>query len=65
VFTNDKHPPSPQWEDTVVEDGVSIGANSTILPGLRIGRGAVIGAGAVVTKSVPPGATAMGVPARW
>ena len=65
-FTNDKHPPSggKGWSETVVEDNVSIGANSTILPGIRIGEGAKIGAGSVVTKDVPPGETWVGNPAR-
>jgi dTDP-4-dehydrorhamnose 3,5-epimerase-like enzyme len=47
----------------VVEDGASIGANATILPGVRIGRGAMVGAGAVVTRNVPPYATVVGNPA--
>jgi acetyltransferase-like isoleucine patch superfamily enzyme len=49
--------------ETVVEDEVAIGSNATILCGLRIGRGALIGAGAVVTKDVPPGAVVTGNPA--
>lgn len=48
----------------VVERGVDIGANSVILPGVTIGENAVIGAGAVVTKDVPPFTLAVGVPAR-
>lgn len=67
-FTNDLHPPSNMWLWTVVEDEVSIGANATILPGIRICKGAVIGAGAVVTKSVPTGVTVYGNPAdikKW
>ena len=40
----------------IVEDGVSIGANAVILPGVRIGKGAMIAAGSVVTRNVPPGA---------
>ena len=47
-----------------VEASCYIGARATILPGLRIGRGAVVGAGAVVTKDVPPGSIVKGVPAR-
>lgn len=63
-FTNDKHPPSTMWSCTTIEDGVSIGANSTILPGVRIGNGAKIGAGSVVTKDVPAGALVYGNPAK-
>jgi sugar O-acyltransferase (sialic acid O-acetyltransferase NeuD family) len=48
----------------VLEDEVYLGTNATILPFLRIGKGAVVGAGAVVTKDVPPGVTVKGVPAR-
>lgn len=43
---------------------VLIGANATVLPGVRIGDGAVVAAGAVVTGDVPPGAVVAGVPAR-
>tara|TARA_A200000159_G_C7337219_1_gene345598 strand:- start:2327 stop:2740 length:414 start_codon:yes stop_codon:yes gene_type:complete len=68
VFTNDKYAPSNgKWREeppTVVESGVSIGANSTILPNLKIGRGSKIGAGSVVTKDVPEGAVVAGNPAR-
>jgi UDP-2-acetamido-3-amino-2,3-dideoxy-glucuronate N-acetyltransferase len=49
---------------TVVEQGCSIGANATILPGVRLGRYCVIAAGAVVTKDVEPFALMMGAPAR-
>lgn len=59
TFTNDKHPPSVDWAETIVGDGVSIGANATILP-VTIGRGATVGAGAVVVHNVPPGATVVG-----
>lgn len=48
----------------IVEDDVWIGAHVTILPGVRIGRGAVIGAGAVVTEDVAPFTIVAGVPAR-
>ena len=50
--------------DILVEDDVWIGANAVILGGVRIGRGAIIGAGAVVTKDVPEMAIAVGVPAQ-
>jgi UDP-2-acetamido-3-amino-2,3-dideoxy-glucuronate N-acetyltransferase len=66
TFTNDKHPPSygRGWSGTIVNDGASIGACATILPGIIIGKNAVIGAGSVVTKSVDDGKTVYGVPAR-
>jgi len=47
-----------------VEDGVWLGARSTILPGVTVGAGAIVGAGAVVTKDVPPNTLVGGVPAR-
>jgi acetyltransferase-like isoleucine patch superfamily enzyme len=49
---------------TCIEDQAWIGAHAVILKGVTIGRGAVVGAGSVVTKSVPPGARVAGVPAR-
>ena len=68
TFCNDRWPRSKKYPaaflQTVVESGASIGANATILPGLVIGREAMIGAGAVVTKSVPPHAVVVGNPAR-
>ncbi|MDT0355415.1 WxcM-like domain-containing protein [Herbaspirillum huttiense F1] len=68
TFTNDLRPRSKQYpasfEKTLVCEGASIGANATILPGLVIGRSAMIGAGAVVTQSVPPYAIVVGNPAR-
>lgn len=63
-FTNDKNPPSDTWQTTLVNNGVSIGANVTILPGVVIGEGAIIGGGAVVTKDVPPYCTVVGNPAH-
>ena len=51
-------------KSVVIEDDVWIGANTTILPGVTIGRGAIVGAGAVVTKDVKPYSIAGGVPAK-
>jgi UDP-2-acetamido-3-amino-2,3-dideoxy-glucuronate N-acetyltransferase len=68
TFTNDKFPRSKVMPEsfvkTILRKGASIGANSTILPGVEIGSSAMIGAGSVVTKSVPPKAIVMGNPAR-
>jgi acetyltransferase-like isoleucine patch superfamily enzyme len=47
-----------------IERDVWIGANATVLPGVRIGAGSVVGAGAVVTRDVAPGSVVTGVPAR-
>jgi UDP-2-acetamido-3-amino-2,3-dideoxy-glucuronate N-acetyltransferase len=66
--TDDKHPkvnnPAYHAEPPIIEDDVSIGAGATILPGVRLGCGCTIGAGAVVTKDVPAGETWAGNPAR-
>jgi acetyltransferase-like isoleucine patch superfamily enzyme/dTDP-4-dehydrorhamnose 3,5-epimerase-like enzyme len=68
TFTNDPAPRSRQhlaaYPRTVVREGASIGANATILPGLTIGPRAMVGAGAVVTRSVPAYAVVVGNPAR-
>jgi len=68
TFANDKFPRSRAYLDripqTIVEQGASLGANCTILPGVRIGRHAMIGAGTVVTADVPPFAIVMGNPSR-
>lgn len=76
TFTNDRYPKATnsdgtrkdacdwQMHKTVVKDGASIGAGATILPGITIGKNALVGAGAVVTKDVPDGATVVGNPAR-
>ena len=65
-FLNDKHPPSggKYWMHTIVEDKVVIGGGATILPGLVLEEGCVIGAGAVVTKNVSAGSVMVGNPAR-
>jgi acetyltransferase-like isoleucine patch superfamily enzyme len=68
TFSNDRFPRSKQYPDeflrTVVERGASIGANATLLPGVTIGQNAMVGAGAVVTKNVPPNSIVVGNPAR-
>jgi len=68
TFTNDKYPPSSNWKNlvpTVVKNGVSIGAGTIILPNLVIGDNAIIGAGSLVTKSIPPNQMWYGSPARY
>ena len=68
TFTNDPFPRSKQYPEkfarTTIRKGASIGANATILPGLTIGQYAMVGAGTVVTKDVPPFAIVVGNPAR-
>ena len=67
TFTNDLYPRSQVERDhleTIVRRGASIGANATILPGIEIGEGAMVGAGTVVTRDVSPGTTVVGSPAR-
>ncbi len=75
-FVNDLYPravgeegqvlTADDWEvvPTIVKKGASIGANSTIICGVTIGEGALVGAGSVVTKDVPPHTLVRGVPAR-
>lgn len=68
TFTNDRVPraDSDEWtvSETVVEDHASIGANATIVCGTRVGRAAMVAAGAVVTRDVPDHALVIGSPAR-
>ena len=68
TFTNDPFPRSrhhpERFERTLIRHGASIGANATILPGVTVGENALIGAGAVVTRDVPPLAIVTGNPAR-
>ncbi len=76
TFVNDRWPRAadaggrPQTErdwicqETRVEDGASIGSGATLLGGITIGRDAMVGAGSVVTRDVPPGAVVAGNPAR-
>lgn len=76
IFVNDRAPRAldgagrlAREEDwallrTVVEDGAAIGSGAIVLGGVRVGRHAMVGAGAVVSRDVPPGAVVAGVPAR-
>ena len=68
TFTNDKYPKSKNTdyknERIVVQKGASLGANATVLPGITIGEAAIVGAGAVVTKDVPPRVRVCGNPAK-
>ncbi len=68
TFTNDPFPrskvPVERYPVTHVRRGASLGANCTLLPGLEIGERAMVGAGAVVTRDVPPGTIVVGNPAR-
>lgn len=68
TFANDRRPRSKkysdQWVTTVLMRGCSIGANASLLPGIRIGRWAMIGLGSVVMKDVPDYAMVFGNPAR-
>lgn len=67
TFTNDKYPRSKvypsDFSKTLVKAGASIGANSTLLPGIIIGAKSIVGAGSTVTKNVPPNAIVVGNPA--
>lgn len=68
AICNDKYPKAKndnfKLEGVKIKEGASIGANSTILPGITIGKKAVVGAGSVVTKDVPDKKTVYGNPAR-
>jgi UDP-2-acetamido-3-amino-2,3-dideoxy-glucuronate N-acetyltransferase len=68
TFTNDRFPRSKIYPDafpkTVIRKGASLGANCTILPGITVDSNAMVGAGAVVTRSVPPNAIVVGNPAK-
>jgi UDP-2-acetamido-3-amino-2,3-dideoxy-glucuronate N-acetyltransferase len=68
-FTNMHHARAgyrraPNWDITIVEDGATVGANATLVAPVRVGKYAVVGAGAVVTHDVPSHAVAVGNPAR-
>lgn len=69
VFTNDLYPRVSIWGEerivpTIVKKGSSIGANATIICGVTVGEYAMVGAGSVVTKDVPPFSLVFGNPAR-
>lgn len=68
IFTNDKHPrannPDYKRESPEVQNDVSIGAGAIILPGVILGEGCIVGAGAVVTRNVAPHIIVYGNPAR-
>ena len=76
TFTNDKYPRATNpdgsmqnekdWKvvETFVKRGASIGSSATIICGITIGENAIVGAGSVVTKDVPPNTTVAGVPAK-
>jgi acetyltransferase-like isoleucine patch superfamily enzyme len=68
VFTDDPHPMCPRYRDCVggpkVRRMVSVGANATLLPGIEIGEGSLVGAGSVVAADVPPSTVVAGNPAR-
>ena len=69
VFTDDPHPMGcPRYQEckggAVVRRLARVGANSTILPGVEVGEGALVGAGSVVAHDVPPGAVVAGNPAH-
>ena len=79
LFTNDRHPRSPRMSEvatryartdnwlrpTLVERGASLGAGAIVLCGVTIGRYALVGAGALVTRDVPDHAMVTGRPAEW
>jgi acetyltransferase-like isoleucine patch superfamily enzyme len=77
TFINDKHPRAANldgsmqteadWKvvETYIKKGASIGSSSTIMCGITIGENAIIGAGAVVTKSVPANTIVAGIPAKF
>jgi len=66
VLTNDPHPIRQEvdLEGPTIEDGASVGANATLLPGVTVGRNSFVAAGAVVTEDIPTETLAVGAPAR-
>lgn len=66
VLTNDRHPPSQgRWSPVIVEDDAVIGANATIVAGVRLHTGCVIAAGSVVTTDIPSQQVWAGNPAKF
>lgn len=69
TFTNDMYPKSQnkdfECKGITLRKGCSIGANTTLLPGIEIGENSLVGAGSVVTKSVPAGEIWVGNPAKF
>jgi acetyltransferase-like isoleucine patch superfamily enzyme len=66
VLTNDRYPPTRigGLKGPQIRDGAAIGANATLLPGVCIGEGALVAAGAIVTRDVPARMLAIGAPAK-
>ncbi len=68
VMIDDPHPPCKRYKDCVggvkILKGAKIGANATLLPGIKIGEYSVVGAGSVVVKDVPDGRVVVGNPAK-
>ena len=60
-----KYPDFDSFGKVIIEDNVYIGAYSQIMPGVRIGRGALVAAGSIVTKSVPAGTVVAGNPEKY
>ena len=64
VVTNDPYPPSKRRMGVTIEKGTAIGANACIVVPARVGTGSIVGAGAVVTRDVPPNMVVIGAPAK-
>ena len=69
IFANDLYPKTREWDEemiakTIIQDEVSLGANSTILPGITIGKYSLIGANSLITKDIPNHCLAYGSPAK-